>query len=809
MFLVLLTLTGIGTTYLFREQIIHQFITEVNKYIKTPVHTDRPVISFQDFPKVGIMFSNVYIEESYPDSKAPLAKLDKVLVSFNPFNLLMNDYTVDDLTLIRGRVNLKVNKEGLENYLMFEKAGENSAQVSLKLEKIRIIDVDLTYDNLKNQSNYALNLGSLESDLNIANDQYGFNILGDATVQHIRVVKDSYFQNRKINVDSWVVYDDFKKSVQINNSRVQIGNAFYDLTGSYGIAEESIDLSVQAEAATVQVLISLLPDRISKSLKKYRSEGDIYFKGKIFGSSLEPSMEFDIGSNNARITHPDYNITLNNLNAQASIEIPSLKKLETAKVNVKDFSATFKDRTVAGNIMIDGLKKSRVTTDLKGILDLQDLHSFYPIQSIHKVGGQIEFDISFDGLLDDLKSRASSRRVATTGQLTLQDVSIDLASYDLPIENLSGALAFNNNDLSIDHLNGVLGNSDFELDGVFRNIIAFLLFDDQPIGVEAKLSSNFIDLDEIFDGTIKEEDADQYSFGINPKLFLAFDCTIAALRFRRFEPKGIRGTLKIKDQLALGRDLYAEAFGGNLTMNTLVDARKGSDIKVELEAKMKNINADRAFYVFENFGQDWIREEHLKGEVDAELTAVMAFDEKLKLKSDRLVSDINFLVKNGQLNDFEPLLGLSKYVEDKNLSRLRVAEISNAIHIENKTVYLPQMEVRTNVSNIMMSGTHTFDQDIDYRVIIPLKTWLGDKNDPAFGAVEEDEFGKSKLFLRIIGTTRDYKIVYDKEGVKNKIVADLKKEVQELKNAIKNNGEQKKATVELDEDEYFDWENDN
>jgi hypothetical protein len=110
----------------------------------------------------------------------------------------------------------------------------------------------------------------------------------------------------------------------------------------------------------------------------------------------------------------------------------------------------------------------------------------------------------------------------------------------------------------------------------------------------------------------------------------------------------------------------------------------------------------------------------------------------------------------------------------------------------------------------MISGTHTFDQNIDYRVIIPLKTWLGDKNDPAFGAVEEDEFGKSKLFLRIVGTTSDYKIVYDKEGVKNKIVADLKKEVQELKNAIKNKGVEEKATVELDEDEYFDWEeNDN
>ena len=119
------------------------------------------------------------------------------------------------------------------------------------------------------------------------------------------------------------------------------------------------------------------------------------------------------------------------------------------------------------------------------------------------------------------------------------------------------------------------------------------------------------------------------------------------------------------------------------------------------------------------------------------------------------------------------------------------------------------MEVRTNVTNIMLSGTHSFDQTIDYRVIIPLKTWLGDKNDPAFGAVQEDEFGKSKLYLKIVGTTSDYRIVYDQESVKNKIVADLKKEVQELKDAIRNKGEKEKETVGLNEDEYFEWDNDN
>ena len=69
--------------------------------------------------------------------------------------------------------------------------------------------------------------------------------------------------------------------------------------------------------------------------------------------------------------------------------------------------------------------------------------------------------------------------------------------------------------------------------------------------------------------------------------------------------------------------------------------------------------------------------------------------------------------------------------------------------------------------------------------------------------VEEME-GRSKLFLKIIGTTDNYRVLYDTEAVKKKIIADLKKEVQELKDIF--NKKKKKKEVELSKEE-FDWEN--
>ena len=117
------------------------------------------------------------------------------------------------------------------------------------------------------------------------------------------------------------------------------------------------------------------------------------------------------------------------------------------------------------------------------------------------------------------------------------------------------------------------------------------------------------------------------------------------------------------------------------------------------------------------------------------------------------------------------------------------------------------MEISSNVTDIKISGTHTFDQNINYRVVAPLRSRQRIDRDEAFGAIEEDNAGRSMLYLKIIGNTSDYRVMYDKDRVKQKVVSDLKKEAQELKDAFKNKGNDKKETIELEEDDYFDWDN--
>ncbi len=184
----------------------------------------------------------------------------------------------------------------------------------------------------------------------------------------------------------------------------------------------------------------------------------------------------------------------------------------------------------------------------------------------------------------------------------------------------------------------------------------------------------------------------------------------------------------------------------------------------------------------------------------------MALNQNQKLFPETLVADISAVIRNGELNNFEPMKKLNKFLDDEGLSKLRFSDLKNDIHIENKTIYIPQMEIRSNVTDIKISGTHTFDQQIDYRLITPLRTRKKIDDQEAQGAVEDDGSGRSKLFLKIVGTTNNYRILYDTEAVKKKIISDLKKSTRAQRRLQKQRHPQEERSRAPAKDEYFEWD---
>lgn len=803
---------GISSVFLFKDRIIQEFVNEANKSLNTPVKIGKIEISaWRNFPHLSILFTDVYVEDSHPD-EYPLLTAKKISFSMNALEAWKGNYAVTGLKIATSETNLKINEKGENNFTIIKSNKSNSAStISFDLKDVQLVDTRVSYLDQPAQQHHIFSSEKLTSSISVRGDVYKILASGDATTEQIKIRDKKFLGGKKFILQSKIDYDDLKKYIKINSATLSVNQSVFDITGTYSFKEKNlIQLKAKSKETTIQTLLALLPDDFNKKLSQYRSSGNIFFNlslnGEI-GKHRDPKVSIEFGCMNATFTHPDYKSKITRAHLTGSFSTTSLSDFSKATLILKEVRGELNEKPFNCNLSLENLEKPFLKFDFKGELNATSIQNFYPIASIKNIKGNLLADFAIIGQIELLKKKATAQQVKTRGTINLSNVDFEVANGNIHFKNLNGSLQFNNNDLAMSNFSGQLEKSDFVLNGFFKNVVTFLLFDDQPIGIEADLKSDFLDVDQLFNIGFGEGQSNGIKFWISPLLHLNFNCDIKHLSYKRFHPQHVKGDLLVKNQVAVSRNITMKTMGGKLQLNGIVDAKNTKAIEINSGFKLDGIEIDSIFYVFKNFGQHFIEDKHLKGEAKADVTMDMSLTKDLKLIPKTLTVDISAIIKKGELNNFAPLQSLNKYLDDEGLNKLRFADLKNDIHIENETIYIPQMEIKSNVTTLQLSGTHTFDQHILYRVVAPLRNKKKIDPDEAFGAIEENPQGKTQLFLKITGTTDQYKISYDQEAVKKKIISDLKKEVKELKEAFQLKGKKKKKEVELEKDEYFDWDN--
>ncbi len=810
---IVLVIASITSAYLFKDQLIDHFIREANKQLNTPINIGKISVSALDnFPQMTLKFEDVYIQESFNKSSYPLLTSEKIEFTFNPLEIYKGDYAIEQIHISNASCHFKVNESGDTNYRIFKKNDTTNAQkVRLDLSKVTLTEIDFKYSNYKNDVYIEANANRATANVGIEGRIFDFKTEGEYYLTKLVAQNNLLIENKSVSAVSDFVYNDETKYVNFKQSSLTLEGAIFQTYGNYEFLNTpKVEFYVEAKDSELKSLVAILPEKYTKRLAKYKSSGDVYFDLSLigeFGKNLSPSLEVNFGLHKAQVLYPEKDVKITEANAEGTFTAAKITNLEAGSLDLRNISGELENKKFTGNLLLDNLKDIFLRMDFDGEIAVGSLFKFLDSKEIVEADGLLQVNLSLAGKINDLKSRATSANMRTSGEIDIKNLNIEHKSFQYPLSNVNGNLLFNNNDLAISDVSGYYGSSDYLLNGFFKNIIAYLLFENEPVGIEADLKSSFINLDELLVQKNNSASSEDYIFNIAPKLILKFNCDIDRLQFRRFKPKEIKGDLKIKNQVAYTDRLQFRAMGGDIGLSGLVDATT-NDIEVNSSFTVNKVYIDSIFYVFENFNQTFLEDRHLEGQIIADVQTNMQLTKQLRLKPATLTANINTSILGGQLNKFEPMQKLARYVDEEKLDHLTFSELRNEIFVENQTIYLPEMEVSSNVTDIRISGTHTFDQKIAYRVVAPLRSRQKIDSDEAFGAIEQDNEGRSMLFLKIMGTTDDYKIIYDKESVKQKIVSDLKKEVQELKNAFKNKGLDKNKTVELEEDDYFDWDED-
>lgn len=789
----------------YEDRIIAFVISEINKKVDTEITVGKVDVSLKRFPDLSIRFSQVVIKGSI-NRQDTLLSCERMYCGFRFWNVFNQNYRIRQVFLENGRLAVKRSGQAY-NYQILKKSDQDGNTTGLDIEKLQIRNFIVEYRDMDRRQVYAFKAPDIASTLLMQRKMLIADLDAELLCDRIFVAERDFARNVPFTVSTKVTYHMANDSIVFSNGSVVAFQSKFDVLGH--VDKEQYHFTIEGRNTDVQTLLALLPEDTNKDLKSYHSAGQVFFGGTIDGLLTDdmPAVSVNFGSRNAQFYHPKYRETIKNVSLEGFYSNGKERNDRSSVLELKNITGRLNGRDFKGNFELSGFVDSYIAFDILADVDARSALNFFPVNQISEAVGNLYIDLQFSGRLEDMKHVSRLDRIKSSGEVNLDKVDFKVKGVDLAFRDFKGNFIFQDDAVAVSDFSGRISGSDFLINGFVRNGLAYLLFDNTPLIVEADLQSDKIMLTELLSGApVSESTGDNYQFRISPWLDVDFNCKVDYLEFKRFKAEEISGQLRVKNQKASSREISFGAMGGRMSMNGSVNALEENNIEVFTATQLQRIDIDQLFYVFEEFGQDFLTSSHLKGQINASLNTFMIFDNHLRLATDKLISDISVSIKNGELNNFEPMKKLSKYVEEKSLERMRFSELRNQILVQNRNIYLPQMEVASNVSAIKVSGTHTFDQAIDYRVTVPLKRFNKEDKDERFGAIRDDGRGNLNLFLKIVGTTSDYKVAYDGEGWKENFKETVREEGRELKQIFQTKGKEPQQEVkELNEEEYFDF----
>ena len=791
--LALVAGSGIVIVNFYGDKVKEIVVKEINKQLITEANVREIKFSvFKKFPFASLDFTDVTIKSSL-NKKDTLFNIQNIFLQFNIIDIFNKKYHIRKIEINNGFFKPFIDKDDRDNFHFWKTTKDSSnTNFSFALDEVILKNIFVNYVNKKNNQSYSFTANKAILKGNFSTKEYDLFSKGELFVDDILINEIHYLRKQKVKMDLILNINNQENSYSINKGKIAVENLNLDVVGKIISTndETDINLAIKGNEMNIQSLISVLPDKYRKFENDFLSSGNIYFNSTLKGKTSEtsnPVFNADFGIDNAKIFYKKSNINLSNVSLKGKYNS------RNERIEIKNISSEIGNGKLSGEFQIENFSHPKINFSTVATLDLKELQEFLKIDTLQSLNGNLTVDMSFGGNINNAKNYSVQdfKNATTLGNITLSETSFQFKNNPNEFKNINGKFLFNNNDIIVENLKCSISATDLELKGFFRNIISCFFVENQKLVVDVKLKSNQINLDELLASKTASKSDSIYNlrFSKNVNLYLIIE--VDKLNFRKFEAKNINGKIVFKDGKLLADGLNFAAMDGKVALSGIVDGTDENKFLISCDAAINKINIQKLFYEFENFGQQTLEEKHLKGIATAGIQFVSEMNSKLDFDLNKIYTKADLTIEKGELINFEPLKNLSKYIKMEELEDIKFSSLKNEIEIRNQKIFIPKMQVKSSALNIDIAGTHTFNNEIDYRIKLFLNELLAKKARKArrgneeFGIVEKDEEKKFTLFITMTGTVAHPVFRYDKKGLKEKLQQDVKQEKQTLKQIFK------------------------
>ncbi|MGQ9846980.1 MAG: hypothetical protein ACUVQP_05680 [Bacteroidales bacterium] len=793
--------TGIILAFIYSDEIKQFAINQVNLYLNTEIQVKEVDFSiFKKFPDATIVLKDVVVKSSktyntkdFKFNTDTLLKSQIVLLQFNLWDAIHNKYNLRAIQLEKAKAMLCYDKKGKTNFAILKETSDNTNDsFAIKLERLTFIETNVCFYNASNNFELEAYSKKIKFKGDFYKDDFTLITNGKIDLKKLMIKNVNYLKANEAIID--VDLKAHNNEFTIKRGSITLGKINFYLSGTYEFNDETdvIDLKINAQKLSLANIIKSLPDIYQSYFKGTQADGFIDFNAKISGGisyKISPRIKVNFKLVDGQLENTNTNVQLSHFFINGSFDNGLKQNLESTSFTIDTFYTIMNDSVIQGKFSIFNFSTPLVKLKAKGGLNLSLWKLLLNLDTFQVLQGMVSFNIDYIGKIKKLSQITASdyQNAIVKGVLNIKDAAVQLQNNPYLVEQVNGTFYFHNNDVQTDNAILTVNGSQIVLKGILRNLLAFLMLDNQKLNATTQLNIDKLNLN----NWKSKNNNSNIGFVLPSNVHLISELTVNELTYNKFSANQVHGFIELNSSGLYYNNLQFNTIEGTSNMNGKISINDQRELTMQAEVKLKNINIKKTFQTFDNFGQNFLTDKHLQGKLNADIPFLqIKWDSTLNIIDKDVILDANIEINNGQLIEFEPIYDLAEYIALSELKQIKFSTIKNDISIKDRKIIIPNMEVKTSAFNIEVSGEHTFDNQIEYRLKILLREWLANKakknkrENQEFGIEENDGLGSTALYLIIKGTSDKYKITYDSKKMKEQAKESLKKEKQELKTIL-------------------------
>lgn len=464
--------------FLFREKFAAIVKNTARKSLKTEMNFSSMKVSFfHHFPKLTLTLTDFYLLSSPPFEKDTLISAKDISFGVDLMSVFRGPVRVSGVYIDRGRVVMKYNEKGKENFDVITASSDTSrtdtsttaSSANLKIESISFRRTDFVYAdysipmrmtvrgiNYKGKSEISNDILNLTSTIKIDSVNFSYNnvdyLKSKPVSAELETIIDLKSLNIKFDKNDFVIKDvPFEFRGELNFSKSGYG-LFLSLYSMYH--DEWVSGSVDL-ISTDKLWVSVKTD-INMRLENWTSRlgiKDVELKG-LFALKLKALGNYITGPDPASPKHdtvilsiPDFTLTSTLSNGYVKLkDLPAAadhisfvmnaasKDHDYRKINLQleNFKALFLNNKIEGYCKIAELKDLPVDCRITSAVNLADISKVIPLDSLD-LQGILDMDVTVRGRYAPEKKLFPF----THARVNLKDGRILTKYYSHPLENIN------------------------------------------------------------------------------------------------------------------------------------------------------------------------------------------------------------------------------------------------------------------------------------------------------------------------------------------------------------------------------------